>query len=191
MICCQFIFQPGTYDDDFHRLDGQIDDYARSLPGFVSVEKWVAPEGGVVNAIYYFADMESVRQLAQFPQHREAKDQVQRWYGGYRIVVSEVSATYGDGRLIAGPEVLADWAARSYGVGTSSVSASQMQSCSSESAAKGRPDQSSSRSTDRRPARRESTGLLRSPRALLPQHHRAWWGTHHVQFAAATTAAHG
>lgn len=99
MICCQFIFQPGTYDDDFHRLDGQIDEYARSLPGFERVEKWVAPEGGAVNAIYYFADMESVRQLARLPQHLEAKDQVQRWYDGYRIVVSEVHATYGDGRL--------------------------------------------------------------------------------------------
>lgn len=99
MICCQFIFQPGTYDDDFHRLDGQIDEYARSLPGFERVEKWMAPEGGAVNAIYYFADMESVRQLARLPQHLEAKDQVQRWYDGYRIVVSEVNATYGHGRL--------------------------------------------------------------------------------------------
>ena len=33
MICCQFIFKPGTYDDDFHELDGQIDTFARSLPG--------------------------------------------------------------------------------------------------------------------------------------------------------------
>lgn len=99
MICCQFIFRPGTYDDDFHRLDGQIDAHARGLPGFDHVEKWVAPEGGVVNAVYYFTDMESVRELARFPQHREAKDQVQRWYDGYRIVVSEVTATYGDGQL--------------------------------------------------------------------------------------------
>ena len=51
MICCQFIFQPGTYDDDFHRLDGQIDEYARSLPGFERVEKWVAPEGGAANSL--------------------------------------------------------------------------------------------------------------------------------------------
>ena len=53
----------------------------------------------MVNAVYYFTDMDSVAQLARFPQHREAKDQVDRWYDGYRIVVSEVSATYGDGRL--------------------------------------------------------------------------------------------
>lgn len=34
-------------------------------------------------------------QLARFPAHREAKGQVQRWYDSYRIVVSEVKATYG------------------------------------------------------------------------------------------------
>ncbi len=99
MVCCQFIFQPGSYDDDFHRLDAQIDAYARSLPGLVRGETWHAPEGGAVNAVYYFADRESVARLARFPQHREAKGQVERWYDGYRIVVSEVTATYGDGRL--------------------------------------------------------------------------------------------
>lgn len=101
MICCQFIFKPGTYDDDFHRLDGQIDDYARSLPGFDRVEKWLSPDGDVVNAMYYFADRTSVTMLGRFPQHREAKGQVDRWYDGYRIVVSDVRATYGDGRLPA------------------------------------------------------------------------------------------
>lgn len=101
MICCQFIFKPGTYDDDFHRLDSEIDDYARSLPGFDHVEKWVSPGGDVVNAMYYFVDRKSVALLGRLPQHREAKGQVSRWYDGYRIVVSDVRATYGDGRLPA------------------------------------------------------------------------------------------
>lgn len=99
MICCQFIFKPGKYDDEFHRLDGQIDKFARSLPGFDRVETWHAPEGGVVNSVYYFADRESLSQLSRLPQHLEAKGQVQRWYDGYRIVVSEITATYGDDRL--------------------------------------------------------------------------------------------
>ncbi len=99
MICCQFIFKPGTYDDDFHRLDAQIDGFARGLPGFERAETWHAAEGGEVNAIYYFADRDSVAQLARFPQHREAKGQVTRWYDGYRIIISEVTTTYGDGRL--------------------------------------------------------------------------------------------
>jgi heme-degrading monooxygenase HmoA len=99
VICAQFIFKPGSYDEDFHRLDGQIDQFARALPGFVKVETWQSPDGEVVNAIYYFTDKESLAQLARFPQHLEAKGQVQRWYDGYRIVVSEITASYGDGRL--------------------------------------------------------------------------------------------
>lgn len=101
MICCQFIFKPGHYDEDFHKLDAVIDAYARGLPGFQRAEKWHATEGGIVNAMYYFADRKAVAELARFPQHREAKVQVHRWYDGYRIVVSEVKATYGDGRLPA------------------------------------------------------------------------------------------
>jgi hypothetical protein len=42
-----------------------------------------------------------VAELARFPQHREAKDQAHRWFEGYRIVVSDVRATYGDDRLPA------------------------------------------------------------------------------------------
>ena len=101
MICCQFIFQPGVYDDDFHRLDQQIEEFARALPGFVRVELWQAPAVGTVNATYYFTNMAAVQQLARFPAHREAKGQVQRWYDGYRIIISEVTATYGDDRLTA------------------------------------------------------------------------------------------
>jgi hypothetical protein len=53
------------------------------------VEIWNAPQTGTVNAIYYFNDRESVAQLARLPAHREAKGQVQRWYDGYRIIISE------------------------------------------------------------------------------------------------------
>ena len=99
MINCQFIFRPGTYDDDFHDLDGRIDAFARSLPGFRTVETWRSEDGSVVNASYWFDDMASVRELSQYPAHLEAKGQNQRWYDGYQIIVSEVTATYGDGRL--------------------------------------------------------------------------------------------
>jgi hypothetical protein len=88
-----------SYDDDFHRLDQQIDEFARALPGLVRVEIWSAPQAGTVKATYYFNDRESVAQLARLPAHREAKGQVQRWYDGYRIIVSGVTATYGDERL--------------------------------------------------------------------------------------------
>ncbi len=103
MICCQFILEPGVYDEDFHRLDGEIEEFARALPGFVRRETWQAPGARTVNAIYYFDDRDSVARLARLPAHREAKGQVHRWYDGYRVVVSEVTATYGDGRLPTPP----------------------------------------------------------------------------------------
>jgi heme-degrading monooxygenase HmoA len=99
MIICQFIFKPGTYDADFHHLDGLIDDFARSLPGFRATETWRSSDGTVTNATYYFDDMAAVRELSNFPKHLEAKGQNQRWYDGYQIVISEVTATYGDSRL--------------------------------------------------------------------------------------------
>ena len=42
MIACQFIFQPGVYDDEFTALDDSIDAFAKALPGFVGVDKWRA-----------------------------------------------------------------------------------------------------------------------------------------------------
>lgn len=95
MICCQFIFSPGEYDADFHRLDGEIDAFARALPGFVRAETWRSADGAEVNAIYYFSDRSAVGELARFPEHREAKGQVDRWYRSYRVIVSEVKAEYG------------------------------------------------------------------------------------------------
>lgn len=59
----------------------------------------MSPDGAETNATYYFADLASVRQLARFPEHLKAKEQARRWYDGYRVVVSEVKATYGVDRL--------------------------------------------------------------------------------------------
>jgi len=99
MICCQFIFRPGTYDDEFHALDDAVAVFARSLPGFMDVERWQSPDGSIINAAYYFRDLAPVRELSQFPEHLTAKSRQAQWYDGYRIVVSEVVANYGDGRL--------------------------------------------------------------------------------------------
>jgi heme-degrading monooxygenase HmoA len=99
-IACQFVFEPGEYDDEFHSLDAQIDEFATSLSGFISVHRWVSPDGRLRNSIYFFKDMESVRELAKFPQHLTAKQEVKRWYKSYQILITEVTASYGDGNLI-------------------------------------------------------------------------------------------
>ena len=100
MISCQFIFQPGEYDDEFAALDDSIEAFAKSLAGFVGVDKWRAENGApILNYIYYFTDMDAVRELARFSDHLTAKRDYARWYDGYKIVVSDVQRTYGDGRL--------------------------------------------------------------------------------------------
>lgn len=99
MICAQFIFQPGTYDDEFHRLDNLIDEAALAQKGFRGVDRWVSEDGQRVNAVYYFDSMSDLTALSRVAEHRDAKKQVARWYDGYRVVVSEITAEYGDGNI--------------------------------------------------------------------------------------------
>lgn len=97
MICAQFIFEPGEYDEEFHRLDGIIESEARAMTGFVGVDRWVSEDGTRINAIYYFEDMSGLTRLGRIPEHRDAKGKVSRWYRSYRVIISTVTATYGDG----------------------------------------------------------------------------------------------
>jgi hypothetical protein len=97
MISCSFIFSHGEYDAEFHELDGKIDAFAESLAGFVGVDRWVSENGKARNSIYYFKDMDSVRELSRYPEHLVAKAKYKKWYLGYQIVVSEVTGSYGDG----------------------------------------------------------------------------------------------
>lgn len=97
MFACSFIFTPGTYDDEFHRLDKLVMDYAEAMPGYIGVDRWFSEDGKSKNVIYYFRDQDSVREFATFQDHKEAKEKYARWYSGYQVVISEVKATYGDG----------------------------------------------------------------------------------------------
>ena len=99
MLLCQFIFEPGEYDAEFHELDASIEKYAQSLKGFVKTVRWVSLDGKLRNSIYYFEDQESLAQLARFENHIEAKKKYAKWYKGYRIEISEAKQSYGDGNL--------------------------------------------------------------------------------------------
>jgi heme-degrading monooxygenase HmoA len=96
MIAAQFIFEPGEYDDEFHSLDDAIEAEAATMPGFLGVDKWVSQDGTKINVIYYFESMSDLTKLGRFDEHRDAKSKVNRWYKGYRVVVTEVTATYGN-----------------------------------------------------------------------------------------------
>jgi heme-degrading monooxygenase HmoA len=99
MFSASFIFTPGTMDEEFHRLDDSIDAYARSLDGFIGVDRWFSEDKKTKNSIYYWADRGSLDQFSKFPDHLEAKKHYARWYDGYHIVISEVKASYGDGKI--------------------------------------------------------------------------------------------
>lgn len=99
MFQVSFLFVPGTYDKEFHRLDSSIDAYAQSLEGYLGVDRWVSDDGKTRNSVYYFRDHDTVTTFSRFPDHLEAKSQYAKWYEGYQIVVSEVRASYGDGAI--------------------------------------------------------------------------------------------
>lgn len=96
MYSASFIWEPGTYDEEFHRLNQIIDEVANSLPGFLGVDAWQNADGSRKNAIYYWDSLETLRTFSRHPAHLEAKKQYARWYKGYHIVISEVLRSYGD-----------------------------------------------------------------------------------------------
>jgi hypothetical protein len=43
--------------------------------------------------------METVKVFSRFEDHKTAKAEYAKWYEGYQVVISEVTATYGDGKI--------------------------------------------------------------------------------------------
>lgn len=94
-----FIFEPGVYDEEFFALDGEIEEFVKTLDGFIRTERWRNDEGNIRNSVYYFASREAIAKLARFEPHRIAKKNYAKWYKGYRIEIAEITQVYGDGNL--------------------------------------------------------------------------------------------
>jgi heme-degrading monooxygenase HmoA len=99
MFTISFIFRSGSYDDEFHRLDAATQAVAEATPGYLGSETWWSEDRSLCNAVYYWEDLAHLSSFAQALPHREAKASYDRWYDGYQVVVAEVRAAYGDGRL--------------------------------------------------------------------------------------------
>jgi len=100
MTCSStFIFEIAALDDDFHRLDDEIARRARALPGFLGEERWHNEDTGLHAEVYYWTDTESLRALVEMDVHGIAKARHDEWLGAYRVVISEVQATYGNPAL--------------------------------------------------------------------------------------------
>ncbi len=97
MFSAAFIYQPGEYDAEFHRLNNIIQAAAEAMPGYLGVESWQSDDGTLKNATYYWSDLSALKEFSMHPSHLEAKRNYSRWYLGYHIVISEVIRSYGDG----------------------------------------------------------------------------------------------
>lgn len=97
MFSAVFMWEPGVYDAEFHRLNSMLEEVARSMPGYLGVESWQTADGTRRNATYYWDSLDALQAFSLHPTHQEAKRQYSRWYSGYHIVVSEIVRSYGDG----------------------------------------------------------------------------------------------
>lgn len=70
-----FIFETTNLTDEFHRIDSEIAARARQIPGFLGEEAWHNEgEGTGLHAeVYYWTDMDSLKQLMGMDTHRLAK----------------------------------------------------------------------------------------------------------------------
>ena len=99
MYTATFIFAKGTFDDAFHRLDQEIAEMAKSIPGYLGEESWENATTGLVSNVYYWESLEALQQLMSHPKHLEAKARQGDWLAGYQVVISEVLRMYGDSKL--------------------------------------------------------------------------------------------
>lgn len=101
MYAATFIFASKQFDEAFHRLDAAIAAAARQIDGYLGEEAWESAATGRVSTVYYWATLEALQQLMDHPIHREAKAGQAAWLDGYRVEISQVLRSYGDGRLPA------------------------------------------------------------------------------------------
>lgn len=99
MFSSTFVFKAGQYDEHFHRLDQQIAEAARAIPGYLGEETWQSPDAALIQNIYYWESEAALLELINHPAHREAKAKQERWLDGYRVVIAKVIREYGDGKL--------------------------------------------------------------------------------------------
>lgn len=96
MIAARFVFRQARTDEEFERLNERILEAAESNPGYRGRETWRNDDGDVA-VLYWWDSLEDLRSFAREPVHREAKARWDEWYAGYRVEISRLLETYGEG----------------------------------------------------------------------------------------------
>ncbi|RKQ83543.1 hypothetical protein U746_3105 [Mycolicibacterium mucogenicum 261Sha1.1M5] len=91
-----FIFETRNLTKEFDRIDSEIAERARQIPGFLGEEAWHNGDTGLHAEVYYWTDMDALKQLMSMDTHRLAKSRYGEWLGEYRVVISEVQSVYGN-----------------------------------------------------------------------------------------------
>ena len=97
-----FIFAKKQFDDEFHRLDQEIAQAAKNLPGYLGEEAWENAATGLVSNVYYWSSLVALQALMSHPTHLKAKAAQANWLAGYRVVIAQVMRAYGDADGLAG-----------------------------------------------------------------------------------------
>jgi len=97
MLMASFIFTETNLDAEFFRLDALILQAAKDTEGYLGKENWQTADGAKRNSVYYWEHADALRQFSRHPAHIEAKQHYDKWYGGFHVVISEVTKSYGDG----------------------------------------------------------------------------------------------
>ena len=63
-----FIFETKELSDEFHHLDSEIAEHARKIPGFLGEEAWHNEDSDLHAEVYYWTDMDAIRQLIGMEQ---------------------------------------------------------------------------------------------------------------------------
>lgn len=94
-----FIFETRQLDDDFDRLNDEIAERARRIPGFMGEEAWHNEATGLHAEVYYWSSMAALHQLVGMDTHGVAKARHSEWLGEYRVVIAEIQSVYGNPTL--------------------------------------------------------------------------------------------
>lgn len=94
-----FLFELKHVDDHFNRIDSEIAQRAREIPGFLGEEAWHNEESGLHSEVYYWSSLEALQELVSMDTHQLAKRRYGEWLGEYRVVIAEVHSVYGNPTL--------------------------------------------------------------------------------------------
>ena len=95
MYTATFMIRVREYDDQFHDLNSKVIEAAESNPGYLGRESWTDGDRNIV--ILYWSNLSDLEAFSNHPDHLAAKARYKEWYGGYQVLISEVTRSYGDG----------------------------------------------------------------------------------------------